>query len=216
MKRLRIGQEVALSVGDAAIDCRVESLTRGEAALAPLHEGDSNLLPAASAGASIVFTHEGRLVMLRGAMYRATGADDLRFAETTTTRSGAPVVGEQRRKAARVAITLPATIRQLDDDGAPLGEERQLVTRDLSIGGFAVGTGVGALPVGTLVRFALVLTNGALIDGTARVVRAASEMSGLRFEALEPADRVRLAGFLASRQTSLGPRPARAAAAGQR
>jgi c-di-GMP-binding flagellar brake protein YcgR len=211
MKRLRIGQEVALSVGDATIDCRVDSLPGGQAALAPLHAGESSLLPAASAGASIVFEHDGRLVMLRGAMYRATSADDLRFAETTTRSAGA-VVGEQRRKAARLAITLPATIRQLDDEGAPFGEERQLITRDLSIGGFAVGTGVGAFPVGALVRFALVLTNGTLIDGTARVVRAAIEMSGLRFEQLEPSDRVRLAGFLAGRQSGRSPRPPRAAA----
>jgi hypothetical protein len=216
MKRLAIGNEVALSVADVTIDCRVDGLTGGEAALSPLHTGDGNLLPAASAGASIVFKHEGRLVMLRGAMYRASGADDLRFATTATTRSAAPIVGEQRRKAARLAITLPVTIRQLDEDGSPYGEERQLVTRDLSIGGFAVGTGVGSFPVGALVQFAIVLTNGTMIDGTARVVRAASEMSGLRFETLEPAERVRLAGFLAARQTSLGPRATRAAGASAR
>jgi c-di-GMP-binding flagellar brake protein YcgR len=215
MKRLTVDKEVALTVGDVTIDCHVARVDGGEAALAPLHPDDGNLLPAASAGASIVFKHDGRLVMLRGAMYRATGADDLRFAETTA-RSVAHVVGEQRRKAARLPITLPATIRQLDEDGMPFGEERQLVTRDLSIGGFAVGTGVGGFPVGALVQFALVLTNGTMIDGTARVVRAASEMSGLRFEKLEPAQRVRLAGFLAGRQTSRGPRPARVGAAAPR
>ena len=207
MKRLAIGHEVALSVGDVTIDCRVGRVTGGEAALCPLHEGESNLLPAASAGASIVFKHDGRLVMLRGALYRATGADDLRFAEKTTSRPAAPFAGEQRRKAARLPITLPATIRQLDADGEPFGEERQLVTRDLSIGGFAVDTGVGALSAGVLVRFDLVFTNGAMISGTARVVRAASEMSGLRFEQLAPADRVRLAGFLASQQTNRAARP---------
>jgi PilZ domain-containing protein len=216
MKRLETGHEVALSVGDVTIDCRVGEVTSAEAALSPLHEGESNLLPAASAGASIVFKHDGRLVMLRGAMYRGTGGDDLRFAEKTTSRPAAPFAGEQRRKAARLPITLPATIRQLDQDGEPIGEERQLVTRDLSIGGFAVGTGVGSFPVGALVQFAIVLTNGTMIDGTARVVRAASEMSGLRFETLEPAERVRLAGFLAARQTSLGPRATRAAGASAR
>jgi len=155
-----------------------------------------------------VFTHGGRLVMLRGAMYRATGAADLRFAETAG-RSGASSSAQQRRKAARLAITLPATIRQLDESGEPFGEERQLVTRDISIGGFAVGTGFGALSAGTLVKFELILTSGAILAGTARVVRAASEMSGLAFEDLPPADRVRLAGFLAGRQTR-APRPAAA------
>ena len=206
MKRLALEQEVALSVGDATIDCRVARLSGGEAALAPLHPADSGLLPAASAGASLVFTYGGRLVMLRGAMYRATGDEDLRFAEKST--GAKPVVAEQRRKAARLPITLPATIRQLDEDGMPFGEERQLVTRDISIGGFAVGTGVGGFSPGVVVQFELILTSGEMIGGTAVVVRAASEMSGLRFEQLAPIDRVKLAGFLAAQQSNRGPRAA--------
>ena len=47
-----------------------------------------------------------------------------------------------------------------------------------------------------------------MLSGTAVVVRAASEMSGLRFEQLAPADRVKLAGFLAGRQSGRGPRAA--------
>jgi len=206
MKRLALEQEVALSVGDATVDCRVAALSGGEAALAPLDPADSGLLPAASAGASLVFTHGGRLVMLRGAMYRATGEADLRFAEKSS--GSGPVVAEQRRKAARLPITLPATIRQLDDEGTPFGEERQLVTRDISIGGFAVGTGVGGFSPGAHVQFALILTSGEMLSGTAVVVRAASEMSGLRFDNLAPADRVKLAGFLAGRQSNRGPRAA--------
>jgi hypothetical protein len=66
------------------------------------------------------------------------------------------------------------------------------------------------------VRFELVLTSGATISGTARVVRAASEMSGLRFEALAPADRVKLAGFLATQHTSRAVRPTAMAVAGAR
>jgi hypothetical protein len=214
MKRLVTDQDVALSVGDVTVDCRVAELLGGEVALVPLEEGESRLLPAASAGASLVFTHGGRLVMLRGAMYRATSQDDIRFAEKTI-RPAATASAEQRRKAARLPITLPATIVQLDDAGEPFGEERQLITRDISIGGFAVGTGVGGLSVGAIVRFDLVLTSGAMIGGTARVVRAASEMSGLRFEQLAPADRVKLAGFLASQQTRSA-RPAAPAAAAAR
>lgn len=212
MRRLAIDQDVALSVGDATIDCRVVSLDGGEAALEPLVAGDSRMLPAASAGASLVFTHEGRLVMLRGAMYRATGNDDLRFAEKTVAPAKA-LSAEQRRKAARLPITLPATLRQLAGDDTPIGEERQLITRDLSIGGFAVGTGVVGLPVGARVGFQLILTNGAILAGTARVVRSAAEMAGLTFEQLPPADRVRLAGFLASQQNV---RSGRSAGAGAR
>lgn len=213
MKRLAIDQEVALSVGDATVDCRVAGLVRGEATLEPLVPGESGLLPAASAGASLVFSHDGRLVMLRGAMYRATSDDDLRFAEQAVAPAKT-VSAEQRRKAARLPITLPATLRQLDDRGEPIGEERQLITRDISIGGFAVVTGFAGLGVGVRVAFELVLTDGAMIGGTARVVRSASEMSGLVFEQLAPADRVRLAGFLASQQTSrTSVRPAASAAA---
>ena len=210
MKRLAVDQEVALSVGEATIDCRVVALNGGEAALEPLVPVESSLLPPASAGASLVFSHEGRLVMLRGAMYRATGEQDLRFAEKSVASAKA-VSAEQRRKAARLDITLPATLRQLDADGTP-GEERQLITRDLSIGGFAVGIGVVGLPVGARVSFELVLTSGAILAGTARVVRSVSDMAGLSFEQLPPADRVRLAGFLASQQTVRSSRPVASAA----
>jgi PilZ domain len=212
MKRLVTDQDVALSVGDVTVDCNVGELLGGEVALVPLDEGEARKLPAASAGASLVFSHGGRLVMLRGAMYRATGDDDIRFAEKTL-RSAPTASAEQRRKAARLPITLPATIAQLNEAGEPFGEERQLITKDISIGGFAVGTGVGSFPVGTVVRFDLVLTSGAMIGGTARVVRAASEMSGLRFEQLAAADRVKLAGFLATQQTNRAARPAAVAAA---
>ncbi len=212
MKRLVTDQEVALSVGDVTVDCKVGELLGGEVALVPLDEAESRTLPVASAGASLVFSHGGRLVMLRGAMYRATGEDDIRFAEKTL-RTAPTASAEQRRKAARLPITLPATIAQLDEAGEPFGEERQLITKDISIGGFAVGTGVGSFPVGAVVRFDLVLTSGAMIGGTARVVRAASEMSGLRFEQLAAADRVKLAGFLASQQTNRAARPAAAAGA---
>jgi PilZ domain-containing protein len=205
MKRLAVDQEVALSVGDTTIDCRVVRQSPGEVALAPLEPGHGDRLPPASAGASIVFTHAGRLVMLRGAMYRVTGDADLRFAEQAR-GGGRPVVAEQRRKAARLPITLPATIRVLDEDGAPFGEERQLVTRDVSIGGFAVATGVGGFSPGVNVEFELILTSGETITGTATVVRAASEMSGLRFQEIPAAARVRLAGFLAGRQSGRGPR----------
>jgi hypothetical protein len=211
VKRLTIDQEVALSVGDATVDCRVVSMNGGEAALAPLVAGESCVLPAASGGASLVFSHEGRLVMLRGVMYRPTGGDDLRFAEKTVAPAKA-VSAEQRRKAARLSITLPATLRPIDDEGSPIGEERQLITRDISIGGFAVGTGFAGLAVGARVSFQLILTNGAILAGTARVVRSAAEMAGLSFEQLPPADRVRLAGFLASQQTVRAGRPAGAAA----
>jgi hypothetical protein len=201
MKRLAVDQEVALSVGNVTVDCKVGELLGGEVALVPLGESETGSLPAASAGASLVFTHGGRLVMLRGAMYRATSDDDIRFAEKTV-RAAAAASAEQRRKAARLPITLPATIVQLDAAGEAFGEERQLITKDLSIGGFAVGTGVGSFPVGAVVHFDIILTSGAIVGGTARVVRAAHEMSGLRFEQLAPAERVRLAGFLASQQNN--------------
>jgi c-di-GMP-binding flagellar brake protein YcgR len=212
MKRLTRDQVVSISVGDDTIDCRVVRVDAGEVAVAPVLPAESGLLPAASAGATLVFSHGGRLVMLRGAMYRAAGRDDIRFAEMTSRPGAAPAVAEQRRKAARLPIRLPATITPIDADGAPMGEERRLVTRDISIGGFAVDTGVVSLGVAMRVRFELVLSDGAMIGGTARVARAASEMSGLAFEDLPPLERVRLAGFLAAQQTHRTARPVAAAA----
>jgi hypothetical protein len=206
MKRLMKELGVALSVGDVTVDCRVGELLGGEVVLVPGDAGEVRLLPTASAGATLVFSHDGRLVMLRGAMYRATTQDDIRFAEKAS-RAAPTASTEQRRKAARLPITLPVTINQLDESGRAFGEERQLITRDVSIGGFAVGNAVGGLSSGALVQFDLVLTSGAMIGGTARVVRAASEMSGLRFEQLAPLDRVKLAGFLASQQTNRVARP---------
>ena len=214
MKRLVADQAVSISVGDVTVDCHVGELHGGEVALVPLDEREGRMLPAASAGASLVFSRGGRLVMLRGAMYHAS-ADDVRFAEKTS-RAAPAASAEQRRKAARLPITLPATIVPIDEAGEPFGEERQLITRDISIGGFAVGTGFGGLSVGRLVRFGLVLTSGALIGGTARVVRAASEMSALRFEKLAALDRVKLAGFLATQQTNRAERPTGVSAAAGR
>jgi len=203
MNRLNVGQTAALSVGDAVADCRVVAFTGGEVVLVPHEPKLAARLPAAGDGASLVFTDGERLVMLRGGMYRGTSDDDLRFVERAGSRA-APVAGEQRRKAARLPVTLPATLRQLDADGAPFGEQRQLVTRDISLGGFAVGTGVGGFSPGALVAFEIVLISREVIAGTARVVRAGSEMSAMCFEHLEPADRIRLVGFLASLRARAG------------
>jgi hypothetical protein len=195
VKRLQHDLIVAVSVGDTTVDCRVAGVSGGEASLEPLSASDGELLPAASAAATLVFSHGGGLVMLRGAMYRV-GRDEIRFAESARGSQ----VAEQRRKAARLPITLPATMARLDEQGALVGEHRKLVTRDLSIGGFAVATGVSGFPVGARLRFELVLTNGVTLAGTGRVVRSAGDVCGVEFEQLAPADRVRLAGFLAAQQ----------------
>lgn len=175
MKRLTIGQTAALSVGDMVADCRVVALPGGEAVLAPHEPELAARLPAAGDGASLVFQHGDKLVMLRGAMYRGMSDDDLHFAERAATRA-APVAADHRRKSARLPVTLPAMMRQLDSDGTPFGEERKLVTRDISLGGFAVGTGVGGFSPGALVAFEIVLTSGETIAGTAQVVRAGSDV----------------------------------------
>jgi hypothetical protein len=195
VKRLQQDSIVAVSVGNTTVDYRVDGVSGGEASLKPLNTSDGELLPAASAAATLVFSHAGGLVMLRGAMYRV-GRDEIRFAES----GRVPQVAEQRRKAARLPITLPATLTGLDEQGAPVGDQRKLVTRDLSLGGLAVATGGSGFPIGARLHFELVLTDGATLAGTGRVVRSASELCGVEFEQLAPADRVRLAGFLAAQQ----------------
>jgi hypothetical protein len=201
VKRLAQDQVVGLAVGDASIDCRVMGLSGGEAALAPLQDEEAALLPAASANATLVFNHRGGLVMLRGAMYRgAGGSSDLRFAEGSRRAPAPAETGEQRRRAARVEVSLPAAVAVLGPDGDPEGAERPFRTRDMSINGLALDTGADSFPSGSLLRFTLVLPDGTPITGQARVVRTAHRMAGLRYENVEPAARAKLASFLVSRQ----------------
>jgi hypothetical protein len=200
MKRLLENQVVGLSVGDTTVDCRVAGLTGGEASLAPLRPAEANLLPPASAGANLVFTHRGGLVMRRGALYRAGSAEDLRFAEG----SRPAAVAEQRRRAARVDVSLLASVTPLAADGTPDGEQHQLMTRDISLGGLALDSGRAPLLNGSLLQFTVTLPDLTEIGGTGRVVRAAGRMCGVKFEELAPADRLKLASFLVSRQRPRG------------
>jgi hypothetical protein len=197
MKRLLENQVVGLSVGDTTVDCRVAGLTGGEASLVALRPAEAKLLPAASAGANLVFTHRGGLVMLRGALYRADSAEDLRFAEDSRATAA---VAEQRRRAARVDVSLLASVTPLAPDGTPDGEEYQLMTRDMSLGGLALDSGRAPLLNGSLLSFTVTLPDLTQIGGTGRVVRAAGKMCGVKFEELAPADRLKLASFLVSRQ----------------
>ena len=202
MKRLIENQVVALSVGETAIDCRVAGLDGAEAQLLPLRPAEARLLPPASAGATIVFTHRGGLVMLRGAMYRA--ADGFRFGQATRDTAA---VAEQRRRAGRVEIALPASVTALGPDGTPVGDEQRLVTRDISIGGLALATGRLPLSSGSRLSFTVTLPDLTQVGGTGRVVRAASDMCGVQFEDIAPADRLKLAGFLVAEQRRPGAAP---------
>jgi hypothetical protein len=202
VRRLVADQLVALSVGDATIDCRVAVPSAEEAGLVPIHLADGRRLPTASGDAELVFSHEGQLIMLRGAIYRGACPEDILFAERRTARPAA--VAEQRRRAARLPIALPATVTALDAAGRPADDQRQLLTRDVSIGGFAVVSPPGGLSSGTTVRFELVLGDGAIIAGTARVARSTGDVTGLAFVELPPLERVRLGSFLA-RQSARAP-----------
>ena len=206
MKRLVAGQIVGLSVGSTTVDCRVAGVNGGEATLIALRPIEANLLPPASAGAELVFTHRGGLVMLRGAMYRA--GEELRFGESS--RPAAHSVAEQRRRTARVDVSLLASVTVLGEDGTPAGDERQFLTRDISLGGLALSTGHMTMPNGSLVRFAVTLPDLSQIQGTARVVRAINGMCGVKFEDVAPPERLKLAGFLVAQQR---PRPAASPAA---
>jgi len=208
VKRLAQDQVVGLAVGDSSIDCRVTSLSSGEAVLEPLHVEQAALLPAASANATLVFSHRGGLVMLRGAMYRgAGGSSDLRFAEGSRRGPAPAQTGEQRRRAARVDVSLPAAVAVLGPDGQPEGPERPFRTRDMSINGLALDTGAESFPSGSLLRFTLMLPDGTPITGSARVVRSAHRMCGLKYEDVDPAARAKVASFLVSKQRPRTPAP---------
>jgi hypothetical protein len=202
VKRLLENQVVGLSVGDTTIDCHVAGVTGNEAALHAVRPAEARLLPPASTAANLVFDHRGGLVMLRGALFRADSAEDLRFAEG---RRSAPPAAEQRRRAARVDVALLASVTPLAPDGTPQGEEQQFITQDMSLGGLALDTGRAPLLKDSLLRFTLTLPDLTQIGGLGRVVRAAGGMCGVRFEDVAPADRLKLASFLVARQR---PRPA--------
>jgi hypothetical protein len=203
MKRLLENQVVGLSVGETTIDCAVAALIGDEAALRALRPPEAGLLPAASASATLVFTHRGGLVMLRGSLYRAGGVEELRFAEGSRPAACA-AVAEQRRRAARVDVALPAAVTALAHDGTPQGDAHEFVTRDVSLGGLALDTHRAPLLNGTLLHFTVKLPDATEIAGTGRIVRAAGDVCGVQFEDVAPADRMRLAGYLVGTQR---PRP---------
>jgi c-di-GMP-binding flagellar brake protein YcgR len=70
----------------------------------------------------------------------------------------------------------------------------------MSINGLALDTGAESFPSGSLLRFTLMLPDGTPIMGSARVVRSAHRMCGLRYEDVEPAARAKVASFLVSKQ----------------
>jgi hypothetical protein len=71
-----------------------------------------------------------------------------------------------------------------------------MVTRDMSLRGLALDTRRTRLHPGSLLRFTVTLPDVTRVGGTGRVVRAAGDMCGVRFEDLAQADRLRLASFL--------------------
>jgi hypothetical protein len=197
MMRLQHGQVVTLAVGDKAVECNVAGIVGGAVALDPVVPMSSCELPAAGAGASIVFVHRGGLVQLIGSLHRegeGQGAE-LRFAVTRR-----PPSSEQRRRAARLELALPVTVTPLGEDGDPAHPPRQLVTFDVSLGGIGLRLSDGMYARGTLLGFALVPPAGEPLVGTARVAHVTGEVCGLQFEEVGALDRVRLAGYLVGAQ----------------
>jgi len=190
MKRLAVEQEVALSVGDATVDCRVAALCGGEAALAPLDPADSGLLPAASAGASLVFTHGGRLVMLRGRVRRED--DGLHFTVTDK------VTVEQRRRYARVEVALPVMLTPLGADGTP-GNPVETRSFDVSADGVLVEAQIS--PTLPRLRLSLELPDGdPPVECDVRLIRQVGWRSALRYSGISECDRERLKCFVAERK----------------
>jgi hypothetical protein len=185
MKRLAERQHVGLTVGEHTVDCQVLVVNGNEAVLHALEERALKMLPAAGA-ASLVFEHPGGLVMLRGAIYRGSSPQDLRFAVTNRPRAT-----EQRRKAARLPIALPVTLVPVDAGGAPTDEPRRTLTRDISIAGIGVLTNDDSYSTGGLLRFELTPANGTSVAGTAQIVRMTTEVVGMKIVTLPPAERVR-------------------------
>ena len=153
-------------------------------------------LPVEGKNALLTFHYRSRLITLRGTGRRDASGKDLRF--TVTDRVMVP----QRRRYARVAVTLPvAIVPLLGDEGA---EGRRVETRTCDVS--ADGLLVEELLPTSEPRLRIVLQvpdNGPPISCYAHIVRRVRGGTALRFASIAAEDRQRLQQFVAARKRAI-------------
>jgi hypothetical protein len=197
VRRLREHQLVTLELQrpSASIECLVVAVEGGEANLHLVETADAARLPTEK-NAYLTFEHRSRVVMLKGTA-RPQDLGEVHFQVTDH------VTVPQRRRSARVDISLALELEPLSGDGqATPGSTVTTRTRDVSADGLLADV---LLPDDQeRVRLTLSMPDdGPPIECDARVVRRVGGGTGLRYERISAADRERLKGFVAAHKRAV-------------
>jgi PilZ domain len=186
VRRLRERQDVTLLVGSTYVECRVINVTMAEAALQPLVKPDFKR-DELSKPASIMFVHDGLLVVLKGhARWSTVEQQDLRF----MVADGVQV--PQQRRSARLRIPLDVSV-----DGS--ASRTYDISRDgMSLAGDRFGAAGAALDL-----WIEIPGEEIPIRTTGSVVRTGDGMTAVRFIGLNDRDRGRLERFIFAVQRML-------------
>ena len=198
MRRLREHQLVTLQMDrpSVSIECLVLGIDGEEATLEPVYQADLARIPTIGAETLLTFEYRSQLVTLRGNTRREDATQDFRFAVTDR------VTVPQRRRYARVDVTLPLRVRPLNADGSAAGDTIETRTRDLSADGLQVDE---LLPQASA-RWRLELElpdNGQPIVCEAKIVRHLAGGTGMRYTDLSAEDRERLRQFVSARKRAI-------------
>lgn len=190
MDRLRVYQRVAIEfetpkgVEGQAVPCTVVAVDGNEVVLYAHDVGGIPPAPTAWRDVYLVFLHEGRYVVLRGAVsVPDPSGDDLRFWVTDG-------VGLPRRRSTRHDIALPLFLTPRDR-----GDEVQAQTINLAPDG-ALCTAAALPRPEEDVEFRLALSGDDEIHGEARVLRSDGDRAAVAFRHAEQDGRERLKAHL--------------------
>jgi PilZ domain len=192
---------ITLDTEKEGIECRVRSVAGAVALLHRLSQLAPEVEARLKTGSAcfLSFTHEGAPVGLRGITTPAsTDFSELAFVVS----DGVQV--EERRVAERVPLVTRARVLELHSDGST-GQGVETFTADVSLGGTRVQRRAELAEAG---RFRVELFfrgDRTPVLCEAELARATPTHLGLKFTAVDPDDRVRLAGFLAEFALRLRP-----------
>jgi len=197
VRRLREHQFVTLEIDNppTGMECLVLAIDGDEATLEPVDLEQMSVLSASGRSALLTFEYRSQLVSLRGMARRDEVSRDLRF--NVTDRVTVP----QRRRYARVEVTLPLTLMALREEGGSLvaGEPIETRTRDLSADGVLVEELLP--PAEQRWRATLPLPDrGPPVIFEARIVRNVGGGTAMRYTAMRPEDKHRLKQYVAAQK----------------
>jgi hypothetical protein len=197
VRRLREHQFVTLEIDNppTGMECLVLAIDGDEATLEPVDLEQMSVLSASGRSALLTFEYRSQLVSLRGMARRDEVSRDLRF--NVTDRVTVP----QRRRYARVEVTLPLTLMALREEGGSLvaGEPIETRTRDLSADGVLVEELLP--PAEQRWRATLPLPDrGPPVVFEARIVRNVGGGTAMRYTAMRPEDKHRLKQYVAAQK----------------